>query len=102
MIVLRENRMSVVARFEGLIEPETFLTSITRIISDNETSLEVVRADRRERAISQHLRQEQDAAYLESLLVDQEKERRRKEEEEEKQREMETSLREAEEARQEA
>ena len=44
----------------------------------------------------------QDAAYLESLLVDQEKERKKKEEEEEKQRELETSLREAEEARQEA
>jgi len=102
VIVLRENRMSVVARFEGPIEASTFVTSLTRIINDNETSLEVVRADRRERAISQHLRQEQDAAYLESLLVDQEKERKRKEEEEEKQRELETSLREAEEARREA
>jgi len=102
IIVLRENRMSVVARFEGLIESTTFVSGVTRVINDNETSLEVVRADRRERAISQHLRQEQDAAYLESLLVDQEKERKKKEEEEEKQRELETSLREAEEARQEA
>jgi len=102
IIVLRENRMSVVARFEGLIESTTFVSGVTRVINDNETSLEVVRADRRERALSQHLRQEQDAAYLESLLVDQEKERKKKEEEEEKQRELETSLREAEEARQEA
>jgi transcription initiation factor IIF auxiliary subunit len=44
----------------------------------------------------------QDAAYLESLLLDQEKERKRKAEEEEKQKELEESLREAEEARQEA
>lgn len=102
IIVLRENRMSVVARFEGLIEPARFVTSVTRIINDNETSLEVARADKRERAISQHLRQEQDAAFLESLLVDQEKERKKKEEEEEKQRELETSLREEEEARLEA
>ena len=51
--------MSVVARFEGLIEPARFVTSVTRIINDNETSLEVARADKRERAISQHLRQEQ-------------------------------------------
>jgi len=102
IIVLRDNRMSVVARFEGLIEASRFSSTITRIINDNETALEVTRADRRERAISQHLRQEQDAAYLESLLVDQEKERKKKEEEEEKQRELETSLREAEEARREA
>ena len=59
IIVLRENRMSVVARFEGLIESTTFVSGVTRVINDNETSLEVVRADRRERAISQHLRQEQ-------------------------------------------
>ena len=51
--------MSVVARFEGLIESTTFVSGVTRVINDNETSLEVVRADRRERAISQHLRQEQ-------------------------------------------
>jgi len=102
MIVLRENRMSVVARFEGLIESARFVSSVTRVINDNETSLEVARADKREREISQHLRQEQDAAFLESLLVDQEKERKKKEEEEEKQRELETSLREAEVARQEA
>jgi len=102
IIVLRENRMSVVARFEGLIEASTFVSSVTRIMNDNETSLEVARADRRERAISQHLREEQDAAYLESLLVDQEKERKKREEEEEKQRELESSLREAEEARKEA
>lgn len=102
IIVLRDNRMSVVARFEGLMEATRFATSVSRVISDNETALEVTKADRRERAISQHLRQEQDAAYLESLLVDQEKERKKKEEEEEKQRELETSLREAEEARREA
>ena len=59
MIVLHKNRMSVVARFEGLIESARFVSSVTRVINDNETSLEVARADKREREISQHLRQEQ-------------------------------------------
>ena len=61
--------MSVVARFEGLIEASTFVSSLTRIMNDNETALEVARADRRERAISQHLREEQVYCGIELITL---------------------------------
>jgi len=102
VIVYRESRMSVVARFEGAVDATAFAAAVNRVFSDNETAIEVAKADRRERSLNQHLRQEQDAAFLESLKADQEKERRKKEEEEERKKEFESSLREAEEAQREA
>ncbi|XP_063244113.1 FAS-associated factor 2 [Bacillus rossius redtenbacheri] len=82
VIVLRDNRMTVVGRLEGSLEPRGLLDHLQRIVADNEASLVAARADRVERSFNQTLRQQQDEAYLESLQADQEKERRRTEERE--------------------
>ncbi|XP_076457146.1 FAS-associated factor 2-like [Babylonia areolata] len=80
LIVLRENRMTAVARIEGPIGPSDLVRRIEGVMRENEASLVAARAEREERQFNQTLRQEQDAAYLESLRADQEKERKRKEE----------------------
>ncbi|OXA59814.1 FAS-associated factor 2-B [Folsomia candida] len=49
-------------------------------VADNEDFLVAARQDRYERNMTQHLRQQQDEAYLQSLKADQEKEKRKKEE----------------------
>lgn len=80
LIVLRQNKMTVVARIEGPIGPGELIEKLERILQDNEASLIAARAEREERDFTQTLRREQDAAYLESLKADQEKERKRREE----------------------
>lgn len=82
LIVLRQNRMTVVARIEGPIESGDLVQRLETIMSDNESSLVAARADREERSFNQSLRQQQDEAYLESLRQDQEKEKRKREERE--------------------
>ncbi|KAB7494786.1 FAS-associated factor 2-B [Armadillidium nasatum] len=82
VIVLKDNRMTVVGRFEGFYNPGAFLNKLQSLISDNEVYLAVARADRQERELNAALRLEQDAAYMESLKADQEKARRRREERE--------------------
>ncbi|WAR17209.1 FAF2B-like protein [Mya arenaria] len=82
LIVLRQNKMTVVARIEGPIEAPDLVGRLEQLMSDNESSLVAARADREERSFNQSLRQQQDEAYLESLHADQEKERRRREERE--------------------
>ncbi|KAF0306335.1 FAS-associated factor 2-B [Amphibalanus amphitrite] len=82
VIVLKENRMTVVGRLEGPCQPNDFLQRLQRIVSDNEASLVAARLERNERNLNQELRQQQDAAYQESLRADQEKERRRQQERE--------------------
>ncbi|XP_035223428.1 FAS-associated factor 2-like isoform X2 [Stegodyphus dumicola] len=82
VIVLRENRMTVVARLEGPTEPELLIRRLRLIINDNEASLIAARLERHERSVNQSIRQQQDEAYKESLRADQEKERRRREEQE--------------------
>ncbi|XP_076361702.1 fas-associated factor 2 isoform X1 [Tachypleus tridentatus] len=84
VIVLRDNRMTVVARLEGPVEPTELIQRLQRIMNDNETSLVAARLDRQERSLNQTIREEQDQAYLESLRADQEKERIKKEEDERK------------------
>ncbi|XP_037074684.1 FAS-associated factor 2-like [Pollicipes pollicipes] len=77
VIVLKENKMTVVGRLEGPCPPEVFLQRLQRIVSDNEASLVAARLERNERNLNQEIRQQQDVAYEESLRADQEKERRR-------------------------
>uniref|UniRef100_T1JCR2 UBX domain-containing protein n=1 Tax=Strigamia maritima TaxID=126957 RepID=T1JCR2_STRMM len=84
VIVLRENRMTVVARIEGIMKPVELLTRLRQVLSENEGSLIAARADRHERNLNQTIRQQQDEAYLESLKADQEKEKRKREEQEKK------------------
>lgn len=83
LIVLRQNKMTVVARIEGPIGPVELTQRLGRLMNENETSLVAARADREERSFNQTLRQQQDEAYLESLKADQEKARKRQEEEKE-------------------
>lgn len=83
LIVLRQNRMTVVARIEGPIGPGELLQRLERLMNENEAGLVAARADREERNFNQSLRMQQDEAYLESLKADQEKARKRQEEEDE-------------------
>lgn len=80
VIVLREHRMTVVGRLEGLMGPDTVVFRLQQVMADNEASLITARMDRDERSLTQSIRQQQDEAYQASLLADQEKERQRQEE----------------------
>ncbi|ALC39987.1 Faf [Drosophila busckii] len=80
MISLRSNRMMIVGRFEGDCTPEELLRRLQAVISVNEVWLSQARADRLERNLTQTLRRQQDEAYEQSLLADEEKERQRQRE----------------------
>jgi FAS-associated factor 2 len=80
VIVLKDNRMSVIARIEGMVGPAELIRRIQRSMDDNERFLAAARAERNERNLTQTIRRQQDEAYQESLRQDQEKEKRRKEE----------------------
>lgn len=93
LIVLRENRMTVVARIEGPIERGDLIQRLQTIMEDNESAIIAARADREERSFNQSLRQQQDEAYQASLRADQEKARKKKEEEEKEREEEEEKRR---------
>lgn len=80
VIVLRENRMTVVARLEGPVKSRELVLWLRQVTQENESSLLTARAERLERSLNQTIRQQQDEAYLESLKADQEKEKRKMEE----------------------
>jgi FAS-associated factor 2 len=83
VIVLRDNKMSVVARIEGHVTgSQELIERLEQVMAENESSLVTARAERAERSFNQSLRQQQDEAYLESLRADQEKEKKRREEKE--------------------
>lgn len=90
IIVLRQNRMSVVARIEGSLCRSDLVSKLTEIMDENQSSLIHEQMEREERHFNQSLRQQQDEAYLESLRADQEKEKQRRLEQE--RREMEERL----------
>uniref|UniRef100_A0A6I8PVD6 FAS-associated factor 2 n=1 Tax=Xenopus tropicalis TaxID=8364 RepID=A0A6I8PVD6_XENTR len=89
MIMLKDRRMTVVGRLEGLIQPQDLINQLTFIVEANQTYLVSERLEREERNQTQVLRQQQDEAYLASLRADQEKERKKKEKQEQKRREEE-------------
>lgn len=89
VIVLRQHRMMLVGRIEGALSLDELTPRLERIINDNEAFIVAARADREERHLNQTIRQEQDAAFQETLRLDQEKQRKRQEAEEQKQREEE-------------
>ncbi|CAH1247601.1 FAF2 [Branchiostoma lanceolatum] len=97
LICLREHKMTVVARLEGVVPADELIARLMHVMEENEPALAQVRADREERNFTQTLRAQQDVAYLESLRADQEKERKKQEERERKERE-EQEAREKEEA----
>ncbi|XP_056430671.1 FAS-associated factor 2 isoform X2 [Hyla sarda] len=89
MIMLKDRRMTVVGRLEGLIQPQDLINQLTFIMEANQTYLVSERLEREERNQTQVLRQQQDEAYLASLRADQEKERKKREKQEQKRREEE-------------
>ncbi|EDW77267.1 uncharacterized protein Dwil_GK18177 [Drosophila willistoni] len=80
MISLRANRMTVVGRFEGDCTAEGLLRRLRAVVAANEVWLSQARADRLERNFTQTLRRQQDLAYEQSLLADEEKERQKQRE----------------------
>ncbi|XP_076291832.1 fas-associated factor 2 [Lasioglossum baleicum] len=80
IIVLKDNRMTMVGRMEGTPFPSDVISHLQTIIDHNEINLILARQERAERSAAQSLRQQQDQAYEESLRADQEKDRKREEE----------------------
>ncbi|ROT70811.1 putative FAS-associated factor 2-like [Penaeus vannamei] len=67
LIVLRDNRMTVVGRLEGPCTPTKLTEQLQLIVRDNEAYLVVARAERQERELTAALRLQQDEDYQESL-----------------------------------
>lgn len=85
VIVLRQNRMMIVGRQEGHCgDAQRLVDRFNAVVADNEAFVVAARADRAERDMNQAIRQEQDAAFQETLRQDQEKERKKREAEEAK------------------
>jgi len=96
LIVLRQNKMMVVGRVEGQgqghMTPEALCERLEIVIRDNEAYIVAESAERAERNINAEIRQEQDAAFQETLRMDQERERLKREAEETKRRQEEEEL----------
>uniref|UniRef100_T1HYR7 UAS domain-containing protein n=4 Tax=Rhodnius TaxID=13248 RepID=T1HYR7_RHOPR len=89
VIILKDSKMTLVARMEGPTNNSELVSRLGAVVSANITFLDAARSERIARSLTQTIRREQDAAYLESLRADQEKERRRHEELERKRRQEE-------------
>lgn len=90
LIVLKDNRMVVVRRWEGLraiMSVEALLGQLQQGIEDNEAALHAARAEREERNMNQIIRQQQDQDYQESLELDRKKEQQKQEEKRKKEEE---------------
>ncbi|XP_057655911.1 FAS-associated factor 2 [Diorhabda carinulata] len=80
VLVLKENRMTIVGRLEGYSNPQLLKQRLITIVNEYEINLVSARADRFEASINRSLRSQQDEAFMESLRADQEKERKKEEE----------------------
>jgi FAS-associated factor 2 len=100
VIVMRHSRMNLVTRIEGPITAPELMLQLANIVADYEPELVAARLDREQRNQTQLLRQQQDQAYQESLLVDREKERKKQELAEAKKREIEAEKRKQDEEKQ--
>ncbi|KAL1488970.1 hypothetical protein ABEB36_014753 [Hypothenemus hampei] len=94
ILVLKDNRMTLVGRLEGYSDPDLLLQRLRTVVNEFEVNLIQARTDRFEQSINRSIRQHQDEAFLESLKADQLKEKlkaehRRAEEEERNRREEE-------------
>ncbi|EDV22401.1 uncharacterized protein TRIADDRAFT_58970 [Trichoplax adhaerens] len=98
VISQRDNKMVVVKRIEGLLELDEVVAMLKQTFEDNEPYLVVARDERNQRITNQLLREQQDAAYQESLRADQEKERIKRAESERLEKEREEENRKAKEA----
>jgi len=89
MIVLRQHRMVVVARQEGVIQPDALVNWIQQNVTEYEAFIVAARAERDERNLDREIRSQQEAEYAETLRRDQEREMREREREEIERREEE-------------
>jgi FAS-associated factor 2 len=80
--VLRQNRMMIVGRIEGLVSTPVLIRKLESLIRDNEAYIVAGRAERLERSVNESIRREQDEAFADSLRQDQERERQKREAEE--------------------
>jgi len=87
VIVLRQNRMVVVARIEGNISAPALVERLMTTVTDYEAFIVAARAERDERNFNRNIRSEQDQAFLETLRQDQEREEKKKNEEDVKKKE---------------
>ncbi|KAI8904650.1 ubiquitin-related domain-containing protein [Entophlyctis helioformis] len=87
IIALQGSRMVVLHRFEGLLSTEHIINKLRRLMDRFDPQLAGARADSRDSA--RLIREQQDAAYQESLRADREKARRAQEEQERQRREQE-------------
>ncbi|XP_050299052.1 FAS-associated factor 2 [Anthonomus grandis grandis] len=103
LLVLKENRMTIVGRLEGYSDPDLLLQRMRTIENEFGMNLIQARADRYEQSLNRSIRQHQDEAFMESLRADQLKEQKKEERrraEEEERRRIEQEAREEEERRQ--
>uniref|UniRef100_A0A1I8HII3 UBX domain-containing protein n=1 Tax=Macrostomum lignano TaxID=282301 RepID=A0A1I8HII3_9PLAT len=84
LIVLKQSRMTVVARFEGLLSLEQLLAELDAAVTDFEPYLAEERARRQSLEMNRRLIEEQDQAYAAALAQDREREERRQAEEAER------------------
>merc|ERR1719242_1662298 len=89
MIVLRQHRMVVVARQEGMVQPDSLTDWLRRTVTEYEAFIVAARADREERNLDREIRNQQEAEYAETLRWDQEREERLREQAERERREEE-------------
>lgn len=89
MIVLRQHRMVVVGRQEGITQAESLVTWIRNTITEYEAFIVAARAERDERNLDRALRNQQEEEYAETLRRDQEREQMIREREEIERREEE-------------
>lgn len=95
-------KMMVGYREEGVVPVDTLIESLTDCMDRFEPLLVAMRADHVVRSQTQTLREEQDAAYQQSLREDQEKEARKQEEERQRKLQEEEAARKEREAQEEA
>jgi len=89
LIVLRQHRMVVVARQEGLSQPQQLTDWLSKTVTEYEAFIVAARADREERNLDREIRNQQEAEYAETLRRDQEREERAREQEEKERRDLE-------------
>jgi len=94
VIVLRQNRMVVVSRREGLLSAADMVAWLRHTVTEYEAFIVAARAERDERNLDREIRSEQEAAFQETLRQDQEREQRRAAEDDRREEEAATEARE--------
>ncbi|KAJ3268694.1 FAS-associated factor 2 [Terramyces sp. JEL0728] len=82
LIALHDSRMKVVHRFEGITEPEAFISITSNFMNQLDQFYNQARAEKRERELARSIREQQDMAYQQSLKADREKAEKLKREQE--------------------